>query len=814
LRATTALERQWMTWAPLGFLSAGLAITFLASGIFVVRRRRSEEIIRMVDERTRELRDAQVNFQNIFDTIDMIIFILDPMGIVLHANLAACDRLGISLRKIVNRPFSSLVYAPDRPRAEKALFAVTAAAPSHTNLVLEGVDDRMFPVESRWRSGVWGGHQAVFFESRDISERLAAEESTRRAREYLEATNRELESSVERAKRLVVQAEAANRAKSEFLANMSHEIRTPLNSIVGMSSLLLDTPIDAEQQRFANAIVRSSEALTTIVSDILDFSKIEAGRVELDKVDFDLRVMIDDLIEPLALKAQKKGLEVVVNVAPDVPSLVSGDPGRLRQILVNLIGNAIKFTTVGEIVVRVEPVAEESHKCTLRFVVSDTGIGVPAELKDQIFAAFSQADTSITRRYGGTGLGLTISKHLVALMEGQIGLESEPGKGTTFSFTAKLQRRQELPAVLKESDLVGRRILVADDHEPNRVMLSRLLESWGCVVGLASGGGRALEAIKTAAIEGKHYFAAIVDQVMPEMNGEELARKVLAEPELAKTHLVMMASLVRRGDGMKFRELGFSAYLPKPISAKSLRKALNILASGQSVAESVAGNRPFVTRHTIAENMRRSFRILVAEDNAANVEVVTTFLRRLGVDAVVVPNGEEAVAKAQAERFGLVLMDINMPILDGLSATRAIRALSSSNPNCRVPIVAITAQALKDDREKCLAAGMDDYLPKPTDLRHLEQLINRYMLAAESSHPEGEVTHSLSTRIDELCAASAARNIPAIDAAMEELTREASGYAESVRQVLQELGVVAKSGDANLLGLFIQRLEEHLRERK
>jgi PAS domain S-box-containing protein len=657
--------------------------------------------------RTQEaLRESEERFRTAFEEAPLGMCLTALDGRFLQVNAELCKMLGYSRQELLQGAWQKLTYPEDTERSIQAMKQCAQGL----------VHSLEFEKRYLHKSG-----NAIWVQLKISAVRNAQGATSHFVTHVEDITNRKrAEAEMLRA---MEAAQAASRAKSEFLANMSHEVRTPLNGVIGMTELVLDTDLTPEQREDLRMAKASADALLTIINDILDFSKIEAGKLELDLMEFNLRDSLEETVKMFAARADQKGLELACDLRPGVPEFLIGDPTRVRQVITNLAGNAIKFTQKGEVIVRVESEAQHDDRACIRFSVVDTGMGIPADKQKLIFEAFTQADGSTARRYGGTGLGLSISSRLVEMMGGRIWVESEVGKGSTFHFTVDFRvpaGARERPQPAELAVLEGLQVLVVDDNLTNRRILGEIVSSRGARPTLADGAAAALIALQHAADSGRPFRLMLLDSQMPDVEGFDLAEQIKRHSRFADIAVIMLTSAGQRGDAARCRELGIAAYLTKPIGQSELLEAIRHVL-GLKPEGAIAS--PLVTRCSLSGAPHPSRRrILLAEDNVINQILAARLLEKRGHSVVVAPDGPQALAALDREPFDLVFMDVQMPGMDGFEVTKALREREKATGN-HLRVVAMTAHAMKGDRERCLQAGMDGYIAKPIQVQELIQAV-------------------------------------------------------------------------------------------
>jgi PAS domain S-box-containing protein len=656
----------------------------------------------------KQKQQAEERYRAFMNNIPALALIKDAEGRILYINEPLAKMYNIKLEDVQGKPVGNWIPAKFLEKVHLQEREVIS-----TQQVMHFVDvvptpDGVLHHRLSYRFPLKGadGELLVGTVAIDITDRIRAEEALQDAKEM---------------------AETANRAKSEFLANMSHEIRTPLNGVVGMTDLALGTELTAEQREYLDTVKLSADSLLTVINDILDFSKIEAGKIDLEMMDFNVRDHLEATLKTLAFRGDEKGLELLCEVAPEVPEMARGDSNRLRQIVVNLVGNAIKFTDEGEVALKVRVDAVEGADRILHLIVSDTGVGISPEKQKLIFEPFSQADSSTTRKYGGTGLGLTISARLVEMMGGRIWVESEMGRGSEFHFTVRMgasEKAIEVGTIAPAELLRGVKVLVVDDNRTNRRILEGMLKRWEMNSTSVDDGEKALAELSSALKAGESYGLILTDMHMPKMDGFGLIERIRQMPELSTAIIMMLTSAGHRGDAVRCQDLGVSAYLLKPIRQSELREAIARVLG----AREQKGAIPLITRYSLgdAQEPAAVLRVLVAEDNAVNQRLASRLLEKRGHRVTVMVNGREALEALEKQTFDLILMDVQMPEMDGFEATSAIRE-REKHTGAHIPIIALTAHAMKGDMERCLAAGMDGYLSKPIRPQDLDEILETYL---------------------------------------------------------------------------------------
>jgi PAS domain S-box-containing protein len=697
-----------------------MLIVALYAQTVLAERRKAESALRRSEEKYHAIFDS---FLDVYYRADM-----DGQITIISPSVTGCA--GYEPRELIGKPVTAIFKNPDE---QKIIIQRLVEHGSMVDFELEVIRKDGSVMDASLNGqivrGERGEYVAIDGVLRDITERKQVEDELQLAKEAAENANSELtkanqqlEEAIVMAREMAKRAEIASNAKSEFLANMSHEIRTPMNGIIGMTELALETDLTPDQREYLNMVRSSADALLGLINDILDFSKIESGHLTLENINFGLRSTVESTAESMAVLSHTKGLELAVEILPEVPDSLVGDPGRLRQIIVNLTGNAIKFTERGEVVIKAALESETDDASVLHFTVRDTGIGIPPDKLDAIFESFTQADSSTARRYGGTGLGLSISRQLVKLMDGSIWVESSPGVGSTFHFTVQfhLQAGKQVSTPGRDVNLEGIRALVVDDNTTNRRILHDLFTGWGLSVTEVDSGSGAMETISHTRGTDGGFRLMVLDSQMPGMDGFTLIKKLKEDDSLRETTVIMLTSAGRRGDAAKCRELGISGYLVKPVKQADILDAV-MLALGRP--RTIKGETAVITSHTLRE-VREMLKILLAEDNPVNQKLAVKILERRGYSVVIAENGAAAVGLWEKDPFDLILMDVQMPEMDGFEATARIREKEKASGR-HIPIVAMTAHALKGDKERCLEAGMDGYVAKPIQREELFAAIEK-----------------------------------------------------------------------------------------
>ena len=690
----------------LGILSITGVTLIILGLVFVICT-----VDRRFSNQSRALQSSEQRFRLIVETALDAFLEIDPDGVLTDWNAHAEEAFGWRRAEAVGLQIDAVIVLDrdlDGSRRLREIFGASqpTASAHRIEVLARHRDGHEFPAEMTLSAIRLGSQVTYAAFVHDVTERKQAEQERERAK---------------------TAAEAGNRAKSEFLANMSHEIRTPMNGVIGMTELLLDTPLDPMQRDYAESIRDSGNALLTVINDILDFSKVEAGKLELELLEVDLRDTFEDVARLLSIQAHAKGLEMTAQIDPRLPPLVKADAGRVRQILLNLAGNAIKFTRAGEVALEIKVLESAARGTHIRCEVRDTGIGIPVDRQQALFTPFTQVDTATTRKFGGTGLGLSIVRRLAELMGGEAGVESTQGVGSTFWFTAWFRTAAQPPRAFSAPPAVlqGQRVIMVDDNATNRkVLMGQLLQ---CGVDPVSAGsaGEALMLMRQAAGAGRPFDAALLDHQMPDCDGAELGRIISNDDALDSTRLILLTSSGQRGEGQLFADIGFAGYLMKPVAQRDLTECLmQALASEADTWRAHA--QPIITRHALrAQRTHFRNRILLAEDNIVNQKVAVRLLEKLNYRVTVVEDGAAAVAHWKSGTFDLILMDCQMPEMDGYEATREIRRLEGGTHH--IPIVALTAHAIKGSDAKCINAGMDDCLTKPIDSERLDACLEKYL---------------------------------------------------------------------------------------
>ena len=688
-----------------------------------------------------QLKKSEARFRNTFLHAGIGMALYDPHGKLIQLNPRFSKLLGYSSDKLLKTSIVDLIFPADILKYKDLENKLINKETDHFHIDIRFVNQKqkiIWTTASVTSMSEFNNNKKVFnIQLIDMTERKKDEEKinnlNRQLKEklkHLENINYQLDNAVDFANKTAIEAEIANKSKGKFLANMSHDIRTPMNGVIGMTHLLMSTNLTDEQLEYANMIRISGNALLSLINDILDFSKIEADQLSLDSQNFNLTMTVEDSVDIISFEAYEKGIDLVCLIDPNIPTDLVGDPGRLRQVLINLLGNAVKFTEKGEVILKINLVFETTETAKIYFEVKDTGIGIPESKIQNLFKPFSQIDNKLSKKYGGTGLGLAISRRIVQLMSGSIKIKSKKNIGSSFYFTIELKKQTQKKKVhekIDSLDISDKKILIADSQPAYRTMLSNLLEIIGCQYLEASDGQNALSILHDSSKNNNPVDLIIIDMHLSKIDGIKLGKKIKSDPLIKNTHMIMMTFVGQRGDVPMLQKIGFAAYLTKPVKQALLHQTLLKVFGTKTEQAKDKEPEPIITKFLINEEKSSGNRILLVEDSEMNRKLACVFLKKMGYKVETATNGEEALTMLSKNIFDLVLMDIQMPVMNGLEATKNIRSEKSVVKNPKIPIIALTANAMTQDREKCLSVGMTDYIAKPFKPEDLKAKIEKIL---------------------------------------------------------------------------------------